>query len=418
MLFPAALRADCPPASAPVWQQADTLQALELWVQAAHVYIQILAEWPNCQRARVMLGACQFESGQTQQAVTTLESGIALDEHTWWAEVGLYYLAAARHALGQDAAALEAIDTLALRFPDSPWHARAQIIAAQIAGVPTALAEAAAAAEEAAFDQYRAALQADDHGPGVACLQLLEAVVAAHPNSGAARRALESKGHIHMRNHQRPEGLAAFEQILAQVGEAWPQSRVVANAKLGRAAAFFEMLMHPSDPSVPIPSAQWEQARAFCEAVVALEQAPPLNIARAKLMKVETYHWQKRWADTLQAAQQFIDTYNALQFRREVATAHMVAGEALHMMRQPGPAMEQFQWIINEYAPNEEIWPGLHNLARTYYWRFDIFYQAQAPLSQLIPMGNEILGLFPGTRYAELVQNALDYIEQNGWPNP
>jgi hypothetical protein len=73
---------------------------------------------------------------------------------------------------------------------------------------------------------------------------------------------------------------------------------------------------------------------------------------------------------------------------------------------------------MNEYSPDEEIWPRLHNLARTYYWTFDMLYQARAPLAQLMPAGNQILELFPGTRYAELVQNALDYIDEHGWPNP
>ncbi len=406
------------PAPAELFQQAGQLEDAEQWAEAADIYAQILELLPDSHQAAVSLGVCWFNDGQVEQAIPTLQSGISLDEFTWWAEKGLYYLASAQHALDQDNAALESIDMLSARFPDSPWHAQATIVAAQIAGLPTLAVETAAAAELVAFNQYRAALQADDRGQALVCLEMLEAVIAAHPNTGAAYRALESKGFIHGRNVQRAEYLAAFQQILTEVGEVWPQSRLVANAKLQKAGAFFGLLMLPGDLLGLIEPAQWEEVRALCQEVLDLEQASPQQIARAKLMIVETCHWQKCWAEALEGAQAYIDEYDAADFRPEVATAHMVAGEMLHMLGQPGPAMQHFQWIINEYAPDEEIWPGLKNLARTYYWTFDILYQAQAPLGQLIPAGDEILELFPGTRYAELVQNALNYIEQNGWPNP
>ena len=404
------------PAPAGLFQLAAELVAAEQWAEAAEVYAQILELLPDSQKAAVSLGVCLFNDGQIEAAVEALESGIALDEYTWWAEKGLYYLAAAQQELGQDEAALAPIDLLAERFPDSPYYAQAEVIAAEIVGVPTVDAEVAAFDAFTAFWQYNDALKVDDGGEAVACMELLEGVMEAHPGSGAAYRALESIGFLHARNKRSAQYLAAFEQILDQVGEPWPLSRLVANAKLQKAGAFFETLMLPGDYLALVPPEEWEQARALCEEVIELEQASPLQIARAKLMIIETCHWQQCWADALEGAQAYIEEYDPAQFRQEVATAHLVAGEVLHVQGQHEAAMVHFEWIMDEYPVDEEIWPGLHNLARTYYWVFNILYQTRAPLNDLLEAGYTVLENFPGTSSAELVQNAVTFIEEHGWP--
>ncbi len=409
---------DQEPAPAELFQLAAELEAAEQWAEAAEVYAELLELVPDSQRATVSLGVCLYNDGQVVPAIPTLQDGIALDEYTWWAEKGLYNLAAAQQELGQDDAAFEAIDALSVTFPDSPYYAQAEVIAAQIDGVPTVDAEVAAFDAFTAFYDYRDALREDDGAEAAVCMELLEAVTAEHPGSGAAYRALESIGFLHARNKRSAEYLAAFEQILDEVAEAWPQSRLVANAKLQKAGAFFETLMLPGDYLALVPPEEWEQARALCEEVIQLEQASPLQIARAKLMIIETCHWQQCFAQALEGAQAYIEEYDPAQFRQEVATAHQIAGEVLHIQRQHEAAMVHFQWIIDEYPIDEEIWPGLHNLARAYYWVFSILYLTRAPLDQVLDAGYTVLENFPGTSSAELVQNALEFIEERGWPIP
>ena len=406
------------PAPAALFELAGALGAAEQWAEAAGVYAQILELAPNSQRAMVMLGACWVLDGQASQAVPLLEQGIAMNPYAYWAEVGLYYSALGHHQLGDDEAASAVIELLQQQVPESQSAARAQIIAAQIAGADVETAEADYELEVVAATQLQSALAAVAAADVAPAIELLDAVIESYPGSGAALRARESKGTLLIYDHQLSEGMAEFLLILEQIGRTHPAARIVANSKLQLAAGYFETLMLPPEELAMIEPAESEQARSLCQQVLELEQASPLQVARAELMIIETYHWQKCWPDTVEAAQAYIAGYDPVQFRREVATAHMLAGESLHMMGQPGPAMPHFQWIISEYSLDEEIWPRLHNLARTYYWVFDILYQAQAPLDQVLEAGYAVLENFPGTRGAQLVENALAFIEEHGWPNP
>jgi tetratricopeptide (TPR) repeat protein len=409
LLFCASVRAECPPASSPLWQQAAVFQQSNMWFFAAQIYAQILANAPDCQRAAVMFPVCELQMGLVPQALSALPGAIAMNPVSFWAEPGLYYLAAAQQLSGNNAAALQSIGTLSQNFPESVSTVRAQIIAAQIAGNPLAIQAAIAAYEQEllAATQFQAALQADNGADGAQALILLDAVIAQYPNSGASLRALEAKGHIHERNQHPQQVIAAFQQILDRVGESAPQSQIVANAKLEGAGGFFELLQFSGSQLEHIPAETWQQLRNMCEQVVVLPQATALQRARASLMIAESYWWQRLPQEGQAAAESFIAGFDPVQFKAEMAMAHLLAGECLQAQGQHQAALPNYQWIQSNYAPSEEVWQGMDHLPRAYYRVVHVLLATGAPQSQAQAAAAQVATLFPNSQYASMVMHLL-----------
>jgi hypothetical protein len=116
------------------------------------------------------------------------------------------------------------------------------------------------------------------------------------------------------------------------------------------------------------------------------------------------------------AGEQFIASFDEVQFRREVATARLIAGECRQVLGQHQAALPHYQWIISAYAPDETMWPGMNHLARTYYRMYDALLRGGAPPAQWQPAADAVLTLFPNSLYAQLVTTSLGRV--NGTPPP
>jgi len=406
------------PAPAALFQLAAELETAEQWAEAADVYAQILEWLPDSQRAAVSMGVCWFKDGQIEQAIAALTDGVAMNPHAYWAEVGLYYVAAAHQQAGSDDAATAPIALLEERFPESAWTARAQILEVQGNVLQAAAAEAAFSLELAAAVQLQSALQAAGAADAAPALAALDVVIGVHPDSGAALRAREAKGQLLIRDHQLGAGQAEFQAILEQLGQTRPNARIVVNAKLQLAAAYFESLQLPGPEIAQVTSENREQLRAMCSEVANHEGASGLMRATARLMGAESWAWQRKPGPALAAANQFLAMHDAAEFKREVATARLFAGESLQIMGYHQAALAHYQWIVEAYPGDAEIWPGLANLARTHYRVFDALRRSGASAPTVNQAGQYVLEHFPGTRYAELVANALGMSEDDSPGTP
>ena len=375
------------------------------------------------------------------------ERAIEVKPFGYWGKVGLYKLAKYHYKRGDEKNAKRFIEILRNRFPGTRWSARADLLEAELNGEDTAAAEAVVAREVAAWNAYReAAKEKPNKGnQDVQRIKELDAVARAHSGTGGALLALEAKGHLLIRNERSDEAIEAFEEIedlasveaenspivqrargriaalyhaagrkkealllFEQLASRATDPEIVSNASLQAAGLYFELLQPKRWRKEDVSSEEWNELRNRCQQVRELEKVKPQEVARADLMILESYLWEKNPQECLEQTTRFIADHDESNYRRELATAHLFAGESLLRLKSPSEARVHFTWITNEYETNGRIWPWDYLISRTYYRLYDSLLRSGVEAKEIDTAAQKILDEFPDSRGADLVRVSLE----------
>lgn len=424
------------------WYQADTLQASKSFTEAEQQYREILELYPNSQRTALRIAICQQNAGRKLDSLASYDNAIAMDPNGYWAGVALFYKARACFESGLVLDAISSLNELRERFPDSSYVAQAGVLEAEWLKGPKLLMEAHLKIELDAAEQYDLAMVSSKAGEDERALETLALLSKRFPGTAAALRAEESRGHILLRGKRYDEAKEVFTGLIQTLGKEKSKSRIFETAKTRLAAIhhieydretalalYLEILEGQGDPGIAAHAAlqaagvafeilqreviaekeiseeRWDELRSACIKVSELPHASDHQRVRADLMFVESWHWQRQNELAVQSARDFIEKYDENEFKREVATARMVAALNLHLLKRYREALEQADWIIHAYSEEDEIWPLMDHLPRTYYLRWEILKDNDAPKSQLQKAAEDLIQRFPDSPLAEGIRS-------------
>ncbi len=446
------------------WSVAAAMEDAGRWGAAEQVYLNIIRQCPDSQRAQAKLGFCQLKAGRPNDAQVSLEAAIAMQPFGYWAEVGLFYHARSCLEANCEANARESIQLLRRRFPSSVYVSRAGIIEAQLDGNPSDVANLTYQTERLIAQEFDEITQESSPLDTVQQIMSLQTLIDTYPESATAIRSKETLGHLLIREGRRTEATDVFSELLLSLDDETEQSRIALNTKMRLAALYhsqrnkrdaFKLYRELADTSSnPIvrsnaaiqaagihmefnvddyfaaadtsdalgpreiqggatpstPQLPWGETRRLCHTVLSLQDAKPDDVVRAQIIILESYHWQRDTTRALDAARTFIESYSRPeadgvrpQFRKELAMAHLVAGECLQQLDGHQDALVHYRWIAQEFG-EEEIWPGLTNLQRTYTRIFEALMRAGAPEDEVAEAADFVLTKWPDSQYAELIR--------------
>jgi tetratricopeptide (TPR) repeat protein len=415
-----------------VWSAAEVPHRDGRWAESEQLHKQVLAEFPDSQRAALRVAIAQERQGKAD-AFASYDRAIALDPQGQWAPVALFYKARACKEGSRAGDARAAIARLRAEHPDSSYVARAAVLEAELDGRSTAAAEAELARELAAAAVYDAGMAKSKERADEEALVALRRVSAEFPGTAAALRALDAEGHILTRNRRFEEALAPFMRVLEATKEAAPNARAVeiaatrvaalhhamkdhdaalqsyldiadnpamtqgtrAHALLHGASIYFEILQRRSRLKQPVEEAQWDELRRMLVVAREAEGATDHHIKLARLMHLESWTWQKHHEPAPIELEAFLADYQGPEHRREVATARIFAGSSLNHLGRHAEALEHLQWVIDEYGPDERIWPGWHGIQMAYTEAFASKRGMGAPREELVELAAAIARNFP-----------------------
>ncbi len=427
--------------SDPRWGQAVALQEQEDYQAAAALFGAISTDYPKSQRAALRMAICEHQAGARSRVVASYQRAIRIAPFDYWAEVALFRQAELHQSLNDPGGLQRCVDTLQVRFPESRWTARAVCLAAAVEDEDPAAAQVALDREEAAYAAYLAANGSNDRSQDEQRLERLAEFVSQYGDTRTALAALDTQGHLLIRNGRRQEAIVKFEEILNRVEAGAPQARivhtalqrvaalyhaegrkrealdtyldlvasagdaqVVADASTQAAGLAFELVQAGASIGRPKSPEEWEEVRVLCRQVHSLPEAGLGHRARAALMLIESYCWEDRLEDAVEAAETFLEAYSASAFRKDTATVCFFAGEALQKLERYDEALGMFERVIAAYPVEDEIWRRMDHLPRTYFRAWETLRLMEAPPARVEAAGDALLERFPESGYAEHVR--------------
>jgi len=432
-----------------LWQEAKFAEEANELEDAEALYSQILLHSPKDQQAALRMAICQQKAGEVGKSLASFDRAIAIDDGGYWAEVAVYYRAEVCLEAGLNEEALKGIQQLRANYPDSSYNARARVIESRITGRNEAISEAILERELHAGAIYDEGMQFARENDNTRAIQKMEDVLALYPDCAVALRALEAKGHLLLREKQYEDAMNPFIEILAQTRETCPTARITLEAKTRLAAIlhvlkrreeaidqYIDILQSSGDPEIeanaalqtaglafeicqrrrvdegPLPDQTWKELRGLCENVKNLPGVSESQKVRADLMLAEIYTWQEDREKTIDAAEEFLEEYDAKLYRTETATMHLLAGQALRHLKRYNEALEHLRWIADEYADEDCIWPDMDHLPKTYFYIWQILRDQGAPKSEVKEAGLALQSRFPDSPFSEHVRLMN---KQKGW---
>ncbi len=430
-----------------LWQEADALQTASDFAGAADRYRAILTEFPRSQRAALRIAICEGRQGHIDAAITAYDAAINMAPQEYWAEAGLYFKARDCVEAGKTDDAHQAIERLKTEHPDSSYTIRSGILEAQLEGRPTSEAEARFTDELQAAQMLEQAQGFSKQSQDGSALAKLTQVISQFPDCAATLRAREATGHILIRQHRPDEAVDQFSAIVERVGGQAPGSRIVQTAKtrlaalhhkhgkaLDAIALYEELVEQNADPAIvanatlhltgikfellqrkkwreePVSPENWQEIRDLCNRVLAMEKATSIEKARAELMLVESFQWQGDRDQLITSAQAFLSHHEGPEVKREIATVRLMLGEGLFKSRRAEEALPHFRWIIEAYAGEDAIWPGMDHLPRAYYRLWQTLQRLHAPAEQVEATAQELLEGYPESSDARLLQGTREQL--------
>lgn len=444
-------------------EAARELLRQERYEDAVVQFELIRAECTPDQRTLVEMVHALHDAGRYLDATGIVDSAIAMNPYSHWAGVGHYYRASACSRAGCANEALDSVQVLRTRFPESAWTTRAEAVEAEIQGSDSRPLSGRLAREEVAEAIYQQALADDAAGDGAAAMVRLNDLIANHSDTRTGLAALGSEAFIGTRDRaQNEKSVKEFEALYTHVATNWAQARitnevgkslahlyqrldrpgdalnvfdqllansddpaVIAYAAVEGAGAAFEVLQKRQMMELEVMAEEWDQLRNRLASAASTPDLTPLQQSRVDLMVAESYHWQDNWSASLAAAESYLERYDVATDRSGVGTAHIVAGEALRFSSRIAEGLEHFQWVIDEFQV-EDVWPQMahanfdrphlgYDLARARYWEVDGLYYLGAPVEEVIAACDDFISRFPDTVYAEMLTTArADLLAEQG----
>jgi tetratricopeptide (TPR) repeat protein len=421
-----------------LWTEADQVQTRGEFSQAEQLYRQILTEFPDSQRTALRVAITQARGGDFQGAMESYDAAIEIDPDSSWAATGLFYMARDCWGSGDREAAQREVDRLLSTHPDSSFVAQARLLEARMEGSGVSEAEAELQRELEAAGVYDSAMGLSRQGEDDEALSALEQVIENYPGTGASLRALDAQGHILIRNQHHEEALSPFLRIMERTAELSPESRAArvartrvaainhvlgnrdealshylalleelgdespeaANAMLQGSGVYFEILQRRMMSGENVEPGLWDELRDMMRSVHEMVGASSGQLIRADLMAMETLSWQGSAEGLIVEVECFLATWDTEEFRGEIATAHFFAGENYLKLGEIEPALEHFQWIIDVFEGESEIWPNMDHLPRTLYRKWQILIELEAPSGEIASAASALLDAFPETAYS------------------
>jgi tetratricopeptide (TPR) repeat protein len=387
--------------------------------------------------ATLRAGECWEEAGRFDPALAAFNSVLASTVRGEVIANALFRQARVCSQVGCTDHARAAIERLQAEFPDSTCTAQAAVVKATLAGQSPKAAEELVAQEEESTQVFKEAMGASRGRREDEALHLLDTAIRLHPGVPAALRASEYRAHLLIRMKRTRESAAAFEAILGRCTEKSPQSRLVQTCRVRLAAlkqvqgdhagardlykaaaqtegdlkteaalqwagVEFELLQRRDLGS--LRAVDWEAVRLLCRQVLDMPDADTAQKARAGTMLVETFSWQNLPEQAVDAAKAFLATFQDKALRREIATVHFCAGEALVQLKQHREALEHYRWIMGAYPDGEAIWAGMEHMPRVYYRTWEALRAIDAPPAESHAVGATLLSRYPESRYARRIE--------------
>ena len=424
------------------WAMLGALEEQGQWQQAEALCLEVLARDPGVQRAAVEAGVCALQLNREHDALQRFRQAVEIDPLGAWAAKALYYEAFTCSRSDCVPESLQCAVRLRERFPGSVWTTHAERLEGDLLGFDDgmrALLRQRAAADEAADELYWTGRRQAAAGDYPGALGTMEGLLEQLPNTRTAFSAWLSVANIRAKLGDRGGATAAAEHVLATAAPESAASRLVcgardrlahlyqlqhrkveaaqlfdqlaaystvpeevADAKLQAAGAIMEALFVSARDGEPHAGA-WDVLRARCAEVLTTPGVTEAQAVRADLMTVESFHWELRLSESRQQAEWLLTRYDGARYPQEAATAHLVAGEGRQVAGDYAGALQHYRWITERFGLRE-IWPGLDNLARTYFRIFNLSVYTGAPRAEVDAAAFVVLRNWPRSRYADLIR--------------
>lgn len=449
------LRADSPDCDALLATAGTSAEAAE-YDAAIGQYLTYIQTCGVSQTALLGLGESQLEAGYASEAADTFQQAAELSYGGFGTASALYNQARACSEAGCHQIARSAIGELKSRFPGLVLSSRAEVIEAELDGLDTTPFQREVDRELAAHEQYASALELARGATDVEAVDALFDVIDLYPGTRVAISAHQSAAYVLSRRKENNDSaLAEFERLLMSLRELAPQSimrfdiqrstaamhqrldmpdvaqliyeelaQVMDEPSLSREASFQaigahnESLQRAHALGQPLTSEDWEALRVKCGQLKQHQGVTPLQVSRADLIIAESYHWETRTEEALEAANYHIQAHSEETDRAGLATAHLIAGECLQKQGDHEEALSHYRWIIETFGEREPwgyiggnfgrpVYPT--SLARVHYRICDALLQLDAPPEDTASACQHVLDTFPDSRYADLIRS--------GWQN-
>jgi tetratricopeptide (TPR) repeat protein len=189
-----------------------------------------------------------------------------------------------------------------------------------------------------------------------------------HSGSRIVQEARTRVAALHHRNNDRQAALAAYAVLLND--ESRPE--IAANAQLQTAGIVFEIQMRRWMAKEKLAPAVWEEVRSLCLLAGSNPAASKIEVARAALMSLETYHWQGDDGAVISAAEDFLATFEGQDLKLECSTARFFLAIALAHLERDLEALDVFWKIDSDYSDQREMWPGMFHLEISRFWIYGL----------------------------------------------
>lgn len=412
---------------------------------AEKIYRTVLATDPDQQRAAVELAINLFEQGRAQEAADAADVAIAIDPYRGkWAELAFLYKAKACGVAGCIPQALDAVHTLKYRFPDSVSTTKAELVEAELWGRNTSALEAQLGLELQADDLHTQAVAAVKSNNYDLALQLFDQVIYSYPDTRKSLRSRMMRATLlGLMKGRTEDTLAAWDDVRQRVEGSTPYSpihydsiyrtgflrqrldmrqeayeefsalakladdpRVVAEASLQAAGAYFEVLQRQLFTSNGVSPEEWSTVREDCASVLKLPRLSDESAIRAELMVLESFAWEIRPEETVTAADDFLKHHGGDSFLPEQAAAHYFLGQALQRVDRHAESIPHFRWIIETFPPEDMVWDGLNYQALSRYSLYVSLMYTGVPMEKALEPCYFVIGHYPDSEYAVLCRRA------------
>ncbi|MBX3727541.1 MAG: hypothetical protein KF858_00005, partial [Candidatus Sumerlaeia bacterium] len=230
------------------------------------------------------------------------------------------------------------------------------------------------------------------------------ATQSAAPNARISETAATRVAALHHALKDRDAALRTYLDIAESEGLT---SKTRANALLQGSGVYFEILQRRALRQ-GVTDEQWDELRQMLEVTQTAEGVSHQEVKIARLMRLESWTWQGQHELAVDELPAFIADYDETTDRREIATARIFGTISLNHLGRHVEALEQTEWVIGAYEPEEWVWPTWQGLPRAYFERFHAIYKLGAAAPELQRLAREIQRHYPNAGTTKTVTGLLE----------
>lgn len=424
------------------WRQAELLETQGDKASAAQQFDRIAAEWPSwAGAARSALKAAEIydDLGMGLEARSACERAMAV-ANSYWLQPTLFWTAKTAQSAGDRDEALAVVERLHAEYPESAWTVRSRIVEALAFDADPRPAEAAFLRELEAHRFCDQVMMLTVERRWEEALGLMDYVLTYYPNTAAALRALDAKGHLLIRLSRREEAMPVFAELLVMTAQTSPRAGIVQRAKmrlgtlcrhsgqLTEAREIFEELVQNSDdPAVAsyaglnligmhnqrlfgavleaeksriydarqVDHAGWAALRERCRALAEAPWCLPNERVRAELIAVQSYCWERDARGAAQAGDDFFAKYDGSEYIDQLVSARLFVGIEVRSLKWYEESAEHFRWII-QHAPEVP--------SRVYLELWITLRRAEAPEHEIQEAEDLLMSVAPDSGWANYIR--------------